>query len=362
MSAQREGRAMCAAFRDVEAGLRSSRAETALVAAVTPVREWSSDMASAAALLPESDAMPAAPEVRSLIDPLADSALATVGTDAQAAKRQQSECRATPARRWSPASGHPARSWIAARFSTDEQRVRPSATSGPGAVGKPMQSASRLASLLARHDHVRAGLGDSGFARMQWEAECPSDRKVVLLPSRRPTGDVVRPGERMQASQGTASTISRWNALVLCRAADRGEAAEDFDVAEEMSRRPWLLRDELYGLPPAPLDAGTLPEDTSTALEPLRPEETLRLGELTDPQESTPPERAAQPEPPTVAAAQHGSLGRVFDSLARIEQQIATRSQHAEPATEWYDDDDGLAARIHGILRRQVERHGIDLP
>ena len=106
----------------------------------------------------------------------------------------------------------------------------------------------------------------------------------------------------------------------------------------------------------------------------------LRLSDLTDPpvsqrlepNPSQRPDPATQPaamsgtgsvdDPSGVGAAERGSLGRVFDSLARIEQQVAARAPHAEPATQWYDDDDGLAGRIHDILRRQVERHGIDLP
>ena len=129
----------------------------------------------------------------------------------------------------------------------------------------------------------------------------------------------------------------------------------------------------------APFDAAMFASRELAEGEATRPDVMLRLVDLTDPLGSQRPESNAshRPDPaappvampgmgsvddPSSAGAEWKSLGRVFDSLARIEQQVAARVPHAPPVTQWYDDDDGLAGRIHEVLRRQVERHGIDLP
>ena len=122
----------------------------------------------------------------------------------------------------------------------------------------------------------------------------------------------------------------------------------------------------------APLEAAMLARYAFSEAELPRADATLRLRDLTTPEASSRPDIATQPamipradsvdDRPSVAVTEQGSLGRVFASLARIEQQVTARSGHAEPETQWYDDDNGLADRIHDILRRQVERHGINLP
>lgn len=159
----------------------------------------------------------------------------------------------------------------------------------------------------------------------------------------------------------------------MARTADRvGTSAGVGAVVERPERKLPRRPDEPHMMSRAAADAATPARRAFSEAEPTRTDATLRLTDLTAPQRSAGPDVTAQPaaipgtapidDPASVAATEWGSLGRVFDSLARIEQHVAARAGHAEPQTQWYEDDDGLAGRIHDILRRQVERHGINLP
>lgn len=361
---------MNAAIRDVEAGLRRARAERAFGAAVAPLREWSSDMADIAALCPETAAIPMVPDVRGLVDPLADSALATASLYPLPAKGDAPDA---PGSRGHARSSIPEprrRAWIAARSAAESGTAAASASLRKGATCDPAQ----VESLLVGHRSPGAGLMDPGTVRGQWETTLPSAPNVVYFSSWQPVGEAAAQVETMRSSRTMASTIARWTELMTPSVTGHGKVPARGDVGAE--RPPWSrqprLSPDARSVAGAAFDAATLAAHAFTAAEPTHPDVMLRLCDLTDPNPSHRPNPVDQPaaipgtgalhDSSSASAAERGSLGRVFDSLARIEQQVAARaSSHAEPMTQWYDDDDGLAGRIHDILRRQVERHGINL-
>ena len=374
---------MSAAFRDAEAGLRHARAETAFHSAALAIREWCVDMWAPEVPIFEAAAMPPMPAIRELVDPLADSALAaasitsTAGNAISPERKGTSERMHSSIRQRKPST----RGWTRWAIAGDSATA---ATSRLGALSRPAEASRRVASLFARHDHLRVRLSDSAFARSLNDAARPLERKVVPLPLRRSDFEARPPGATIRTPPAPASTIARWQALSADSA--RGLGATDAGVdAVERAQVPPQMREEPYVLElPLPLsqapvehasfavDRRQFDEQPSTTGLPARQDEILRLHDLATALASTTPENEAprvvapaSAKPPTADHAGIGSLGRVFDSLARIEQQIAARGAqagHAETATRWYEDDDGLAGRIHDILRRQVERHGIDLP
>jgi len=368
---------MNAALRDIEVRLRRACAEEAFGAAVAASREWTGDMAAPAAALPETAAMPTVLDVRGLVDPLADSALASPSPDPVPAK---GAAREPPESRGRTASSFPRprrRASIASR-SADAGSQPASASLHKGTPSGSFQ----IESLLARYDRLGLGSRESGTVRVHGEPESPSARNVVPLSLRHPAGEAALRVEKARSSRAMASAIARWSALMADGIRERGEIAPRVDVVAERrqwSRQPHLSPDASY-LTDAALDNATLASHVLADAEAIRPGVMLRLSDLTDPPVSPrlEPNPSQRPDPASQraamsgtgsaddllggGAAERGSLGRVFDSLARIEQQVAARASRAEPETQWYDDDDGLAGRIHDILRRQVERHGIDLP
>ena len=72
-------------WREVDAQLRSSRAQTRLAGAAYGVRDWLSDLDAGRPLVAPIDAMPDAPDVRALLDPLQDSALTRLTAASRAA-------------------------------------------------------------------------------------------------------------------------------------------------------------------------------------------------------------------------------------------------------------------------------------
>jgi len=356
---------MNAALRDIGSRLRRACAEQAFGAAVAPLREWSNDMAAPAAALPETAAMPSVPDVRGLVDPLADSALASPSLDPAPAKGDALEP--------SEPEGH-------ASFRGPRKRAsiasRPATASGTvPTLAKPRKDATcdpaQVASLLARHDCVSAGSTDSKIAGVRAEPAFASARNVVQLSVRQPAGEAAARVEKAQWPRAIASAIVQWSESMARHGAG-------VDVAE---RSVWQPRLSSAGRSAAgaAFDAAPLAALALTEVEATRPDVMLRLIDMTDLplSQRAEPNATQRPDPVGQAAAvsgtgslddsasagapERGSLGRVFDSLARIEQQVAARAPHVEPVTQWYDDDDGLAGRIHDILRRQVERHGIDL-
>jgi len=361
---------MNAALRDIGSRLRRACAEQAFGGAVAPLREWSNDMAAPAAALPETAAMPSVPDVRGLVDPLADSALAPPSLDPAPAKGDALE--PSESERHASFPGPRKRASIASRPATASGTVPTLAKPRKDATCDPAQ----VASLLARHDCVSAGSTDSKIAGVRAEPAFASARNVVQLSPRPPAGEAAAHVEKTRSSPAMASTIARWNELMAAGARDR---RENPDVVTERSAWQSAPSPDVPYVTGVVLDAAMRSSRELADVEAIRPDAMLRLSDMTDLplSQRAEPNATQRPDPIGQAAAmsgtgslddsasagapERGSLGRVFDSLARIEEQVAARAPHAEPMTQWYDDDDGLAGRIHDILRRQVERHGIDL-
>ena len=109
---------MLVVFRDLEARLRRACAEKAFGAAGAPSREWSSDMAATVALLAETAALPTVADVRGLVDPLADSALARASGGPVPARGDGPQPPESRGRASSSIAAPPRRARIAARFET----------------------------------------------------------------------------------------------------------------------------------------------------------------------------------------------------------------------------------------------------
>src|SRR6185436_5375756 len=196
---------MNAALRDIGSRLRRACAEQAFGAAVAPLREWSNDMAAPAAALPETAAMPSVPDVRGLVDPLADSALAPPSLDPAPAKGDALE--PSESERHASFPGPRKRASIASRPATASGTVPTLAKPRKDATCDPAQ----VASLLARHDCVSAGSTDSKIAGVRAEPAFASARNVVQLSVRQPAGEAAARVEKAQWPPAIASTIVQWS-------------------------------------------------------------------------------------------------------------------------------------------------------
>lgn len=361
---------MSVVARETGATLRRPAAEAALARAALGTRLWASDMAAAGPAIPVFDALPGLTGLDVLLDPLADSALATAAFPA--------------ARGASPAvDGSTERPSTLRHAAAGARRVAPGALRAP-ASGAPTSPASG-----GPHEHAAAARPAAGIASLPTGPRLASThpdgarsahparddggttaaRTVVPFPRRRdPLPEAVASARpvALPRADTVRSRGQTGGALLPPRLLLRWAAA-----ASSVLRRitPALQPD---AAPPAWSGAADEPpargERTPGAAHAERPMVRLAdvLGPAADaaaPAGTAPPAAASSETAPTaVAAAGSGSLGRVVDALARIEERLAANAPPGGSPTQWLEDDDGLAARIQGILRRQVERHGIDAP
>lgn len=106
----------------------------------------------------------------------------------------------------------------------------------------------------------------------------------------------------------------------------------------------------------------TAAHSTPLAASTARLEQALRA--------AMPPLAGGTENPPAAAQPVIESLARIVEQLTNIEMKFsqaahvspaaAGSSEETAPAVQWLEDDD-LAGRLQGILRRQAKRRGIDL-
>lgn len=373
---------MNSTWRDVDARLRQSRAQFRLVGAACGARDWLADLAVGRPLLAAIDAMPDTPDLRTLLDPLHDTALARLGEEPRAAG-DAGERRAEPQAlrmRERPAA---ARSVAATRFAADDGRETRSsvASDAAGARAASARAPARVAALLARHREALRPAALDAAPRPAW-LDARTGRRIVPfaarglgagepVPSARDGQFLPRPallarlGELARAASAPplhAAALRSLGGIALTPAVQGALAASASNRERASSLRQAeadLLRDTRMSL-----------QSAAVAVE-SGPPAILRLGDLAAPAaprdtRANAPVPAGQSHEPgdqsSPSPAGASILGRMAGALARIEERLAAPAPSAEPQTQWLAEDDTLAERIHDILRRQALRHGIDAP
>lgn len=305
-----------------------------------------------------------------------------------------------------PVSGRPA----SGSFGAQPEVARNALEDARRAGGQP----ARLATILQRHvgsvarsgadtsamAHVAAERGTASIGQMI-EAAAPqrpaAGRKVVYLPARA-SSSVVMPDVLRAAAEparweaNMAATLNRW---AQAGAAGHGLRGAEFSsqgaVAGTTGRR---LPGGIAAMPSPRLSgsarlsgsdrhaerAADMPvnkpnisgnKSIEPAGGPLPAPLVASAARLAQALRTAMPPMAGSTENP------HAAAQPVIDSLARIVEQLTNiemkftqavrvpaaavgSSSEAEPAVQWLEDDD-LAGRLQGILRRQAKRRGIDL-
>lgn len=254
--------------------------------------------------------------------------------------------------------------------------------------------ASHLANILQRHAASVAKSGAEAQAAADrgmpssgmWASQRPAaERKVVYLPARQAAAAAMPDAPRVAAAQ------ARWEtnmAVKLSRWAQLGMAATALPRGTVPAAAGRGLPDAIASLLmtlPSPAGTRRLPNDVLEAARvPATP--TKNPAEL-------PGKSLVAPLPPVAAglalavqaalaptARRTGnaeaaaapiveSMARIVDQLVIIEMKFSQPAETApptagrvepSPAVQWLEDDD-LAGRLQGILRRQARRRGIDL-
>lgn len=199
-----------------------------------------------------------------------------------------------------------------------------------------------------------------------------ADRKVVYLPARQATSVAVPDAVRAAAAPARweanmAATLKRW--------AQAGAAGTGL---------PGRARQGATAMPSPRLPNSVQAAERATAMSASHPTESADT-----PASATPSAPAAASAArlaqavraalaPAAASAEspHAAAQPVIESLTRIVEQLTSiemkfsqaasastatvESREEPPAVQWLEDDD-LAGRLQGILRRQAKRRGIDL-
>jgi len=369
--------------------LRHARAEAAFQAAAAGARGWCRDMALAAPLQPACHALPREPELLTLLDPLADSALATLSVPVQAAaaaaepprgvRRRTRFESAAPVDALAaipvPGASQRGKSQAAAPAPSQggqRRAIPPKDAAGSDIAAAGLQAVNTLATLaassparvaawLARHGSwpAPAEPGASG-GQLPSVVERQAGAKVIQLPLRREPGAAVR---RVLAPpvEAVASSLLRWQKLLA--APEAGAALPRADSGfglDDLTQAGQRLVNEV--LSPAPASFAGL----AAMLEPRKLAELAAKAQPAAPVRSRP---GGEGESPAPAALPPQALEAITASLTRIEQrQVSAPAASPQPlpaleSPQWFDaDDDALAERIHAILRRQALRHGIGGP
>jgi hypothetical protein len=264
-------------------------------------------------------------------------------------------------------------SWL---MGGDEEQ-RPIRASTPPPAANRAYAATRVAALLARYADERPGVNERASSPVHWNDTQHAVRKVVPLTGKRTPASDSRRGET-----ASIATLDRDACEVEpASGAERPREARllvgwnESATSSATGRRVRAMPEHAGLRASIDVEGGEkTPSPTAAAAsQPPRHDAVVRLRELLGESVQTASRADSEPAPPAalsqsaasleVPIAERASLGRVVDTLARIEERLAGRGPQAEATFQWFDDgDDGLAQRIQGILRRQVERHGIDAP
>lgn len=271
---------------------------------------------------------------------------------------------------------------------------------------------ARLATLLQRHagsvaplrPDVRAGAqAQSGRGtasiRQAIEAATPqlpaADRKVVYLPARAVASAAMPDALRAAAGPARweanmAATLNRWaqgGAASGARGATPpGSRGAEFRPGGAAPGGPGRFMPGGMAAMPAPhLPNSARSAERAAAISGNKPTEsacvpataahstplaasTARLEQAL--RAAMPPLAGGTENPPAAAQPVIESLARIVEQLTNIEMKFS-QAAHVSPAAagsseetalavQWLEDDD-LAGRLQGILRRQAKRRGIDL-
>lgn len=338
-------------------------------------------------------------DVRVLIDPLQGTGLLVVpqaaewvmsdASDSSVAQRPTLSAKAMDGPGWHAAGAGQAPG--RGRPGAQSEASRQSFMEAQGLRGQ----ASHLANILQRHAASVAKSGVEAQSAAERGMSSPELRlphrpaaecKVVYLPTRQAAAAVMpdalrAAGEPARWQTNMAATLSRWAQSGMAAAALRRGT---YTVSAAVGR----------GLPEA--IAGMLTTRPSSAVSRRRPNDVLEAARVAAKPTQGPaefPTSKPMVGPPATArlalavqAALASTAGRtgnaeavaapLVESLARIVEQLTTiefkfsqraavaapaagRDEHS-PAVQWLEDDD-LAGRLQGILRRQARRRGIDL-
>lgn len=405
---------MSTRWQALAADLRGAHATRLWPRAATGVRDWQAAIETSAPPPLVLDAWPREPALGALLDPLAESPLPAAGASTVAkppplpsapARQRVGPPAATvfqAARQGGaapPAAAElpqPARPAVAGATAPPDLEIaghgprlvpsRPPVLSTPGAPPQPAAShpaatpngppsagaAARVAALLARQVAGRPEPGTPG-GRAAHTTGWPA--KVVTLPLRRPT---TMPPQA--APERVAGLLGHWSRAFAAPALPAGLAtallaARAGAMAPTPYAVPTLLRGAVMDLSAvvptgAELhipDAAQAPRLGAAALPPSRrpADPAAETGAAAErariaPAATDAPSAGSRPvDRSPLPAVAPGALADLAATLARIESRLGVP---APAAPQWLDDDEHLAGRIHDILRRQAQRHGIDTP